>query len=132
MSHWACQYLGRPWQNGQSDCYGLVRLVYKNQYQIDLPIVDVNALNTLSVIKTIAGFDREQWVEVSTPIDGDVVQMGHAQRPHHVGVWIEADGGKILHSTEKFGAIAQTPSQAKANGWRVLNIYRHRSRCEQP
>lgn len=129
MSHWASAYIGVQWRNGEEDCYGLVRRVYREQFRLALPVVDVNAISTLAVARVVATFDRSDWIEVQTPQDGDVIQMGHAKRPHHVGVWIEIDGGKILHSTESFGAIAQTPSQAKANGWKILNIYRHKSRC---
>lgn len=130
MKHWASLYIGRPWSYGD-DCYGLVRKVYADRYGISMPVIDVDALNTLAVARQVAGFDRTDWVEVKLPQEGDVLQMGHAKRPHHVGLWIEVDGGKILHATESFGAIAQTPSQASANGWKILNIYRHKSRCEQ-
>lgn len=130
MTHWANAYIGSPWSNDGQDCYGLVRRIYQDRYQITLPIVNVNAVSTLAIVKSIAGFDLADWIDVQTPQEGDVVQMGHAKRPHHVGVWIEVGGGRILHSTEQLGAIAQTPSQAKTNGWKILNIYRHRTRCE--
>lgn len=132
MTHWAIQYLGAPWINGTQDCYGLVRRIYREQFSIDLPAVNVDAASTLSVARQAAGFDRSDWIEESEPRDGDVVQMGHANRPHHVGVWIDVDGGRILHSTESAGAIAQTRAQARMTGWKILNIYRHKARCKQP
>jgi hypothetical protein len=129
MKHWAISYLGLPFKNGESDCYGLVRRVYKERLNIELPIIDVNSLNTVSVIKCIGGYDRSEWVNVASPNEFDVIQMGHANRPHHVGIWINVDCGKILHSTEQYGAIIQSVQQAKSNGWKVLDIYRHK-RCE--
>lgn len=129
--HWATAYIGQQWSIAQ-DCYALVRQVYADRYRIDLPVIAVNALSTLAVAKSIAGFDLSDWVEVTTPQDGDVVQMGHAKRPHHLGIWLDIADGKILHSTEHSGVIAQSVAQAKINGWRVLNIYRHKLRCRPP
>lgn len=129
MSHWAARYLGTPWENHSNDCYALVRRIYREHFAIEMPVVDVNALSTLAVARAAAAFDRSAWREVATPADGDVVQMGCARRPHHVGVWIDVDGGRILHSTEGAGVIAQSRAQARANGWQILNIYRHQTRC---
>lgn len=40
MIHWAVKYIGKPWINGEYDCWGLVREIYKNELQIALsPIV---------------------------------------------------------------------------------------------
>jgi len=128
--HWAIKYLGLPFENGETDCYGLVRKVYKEQFLIDLPVISVDSLNTISVVRSMVEYDRSSWRKVTKPQDGDVVQMGHANRPHHVGIWVDSGCGKILHSTEQYGAIIQSPQQAKANGWKIIDIYRHK-RCER-
>jgi len=132
MTHWAAKYIGTPFVNGETDCYGLVRKVYSEQFGVVMPVVSADALSTISAVKAMLGYDRGDWSPVDTPQDGDVVQMGHAHRPHHVGVWVAHGNGKILHSTEQYGAIIQSVQQAQATGWKILNIYRHKTQCRQP
>lgn len=132
MTHWAESYIGRPWVSGAAgpnafDCYGLVRAVYLDQYGIALPVFDADALRPLSARRAMRDYpDYSSWDGVTVPIEGDVIQMGHASHPHHVGIYIAADGGRVLHSVSGAGVIAQSMTALAAHGWNILTIYRRR------
>ena len=123
--HWAASYIGRPWSTDQ-DCYAFVREVYQARYGVVIPLVALDATRTLSCAHAIHDYDLSDWIEVDEPREGDVVLMGHAQRPHHVGLWIEPAGLQVLHSVEGAGVVAQTPTHARLQGWNLLRTYRHK------
>ena len=122
--HWAASYIGRPWSVEQ-DCYAFVREVYQARYGVVIPLVALDATRALSCAHAIHDYDLSDWVEVDEPREGDVVLMGHARRPHHVGLWIEPAGLRVLHSVEGAGVVAQEPAQARLQGWNLLRTYRH-------
>lgn len=132
MMHWAESYLGKPWASGQCgpsayDCHGVVRGVYRDRLGIDLPTVDANALSTLSVAKAMRHYDYSEWREIPKPErDLDVVEMSLARRPHHVGIWLDLDGGGVLTSVEGSGVIFQTLASLKRHGWKITNCYRRK------
>lgn len=123
--HWAAAYIGKPWSSDQ-DCYGFVREVYQARYGVVIPLVPLDAGRLLSCAHAIHDYDLSDWIEVEEPREGDVVLMGHARRPHHVGLWIESTGLRVLHSVDGSGVIAQTPMQARMQGWNLLRTYRHK------
>jgi cell wall-associated NlpC family hydrolase len=127
---WAIDYVGKPWANGAAgplafDCWGLVRAVYAERFGIVLPAVDCDAHAPLAVRHAFAaGRQGEDWLPVADRREGDVVLMGQARRPHHVGVWV---AGGVLHAVEGSGVVHQTPPRLAVHGWRLLGAYRHRS-----
>lgn len=128
-SAWVMDYLGKPWINGASgpdafDCWGLVRHIYRERLDIDLPAVDVDAHRPLAVRHAFAeGAKAHGWEEVEAcpEADFDVVLMGQAKHPHHVGL---AVAGGILHSVEGIGVIYQDTASLRRHGWRLLAAYR--------
>lgn len=130
--HWAVRYLGAPWESGESgphayDCYGLVRAVYADQYGIDLPIIHADSLRPLSARRAMRDYPGySDWRPVQSPVEGDVIQMGHAKHPHHVGVYLDVDGGRVLHSVTGAGVLAQSLAALKTHGWNIITIYRRR------
>jgi len=127
MAHWAEAYIGTPWANGASgpdayDCWGLVRTVYAKQLAIGLPAVDVDAHKIALVCRVVSDIKSSlAWRPVTSRREYDVVLMGRARIPHHVGV-CAADG--VLHAVEGAGVVLQTERSLIAHGWRVLGRYR--------
>ena len=58
------------------------------------------------------------------PADGDVVLIRQAKNPAHAGLWIDADGGGILHCVRGIGVVFQTPQSLNACGWYLDSFYR--------
>jgi cell wall-associated NlpC family hydrolase len=94
------------------DCYGLVRLVYKEQLSKDLPeLLDYLSANDGESISRLVEEEKrslEGLVEVTEIQDFDlVVILDSANQPTHVG--IVCDGGRrFLHTMDGFvGALAE-------------------------
>lgn len=134
MSHWSINYIGDPWVKGEHECGHFFVRVQAEQFGIQTEVIDADSLSVLSCVRALNGSHREflNWPLVdnqNTPMEGDCVQMSHSKRPHHIGVWIEADGGGVLHCVEGMGVVFSTPQSLKANGWNITAIRRHRSRA---
>lgn len=133
MTHWAIPLIGAPWVNGAAgpdafDCYGLVRYVQAQRAGVVMPVVDAEGLSTLSAARAMRDYgDYGDWAEVSDFRELDVLQLGHARHPHHVGLWVDADGGGVLHCVAGAGVVFQRLPQLAAHGWRVLGHYRRRA-----
>lgn len=131
MTHWANQYIGRPWENGAQgpdafDCWGLARFIQREHFARDLPAVDVDAMDILAVAREIKGNgERTKWSLVDTQADGDAVLLAHARYPSHVGVWIDVDGGGLLHCVKGPGVIFSTLSALRLAGWGHIEFYRY-------
>ena len=129
--HWAQQYLGRPWAPGAAgpdrfDCWGLFRHVQRTHYGRDLPEILVDPLSVLSCVRAI---DDQQhsglWQEVEHPQDGDAVVMAQGRIPTHIGIWIDVDGGRVLHAQQGAGVIASSPQALTSMGWTHRRYYRY-------
>lgn len=122
---WVAQYIGTPWVAGESDCWHFARRVWREQFGLDVPAVDVDATSRLVSARAFAGHDEYQsWQSVSAPREGDAVVMGKNSRPSHVGIWVDDNGGAILHSLEHAGVVCTPISALPSVGMRVLGYYR--------
>ena len=129
--HWAGQYIGTPWVEKQHECGHFFCRVQREQFGLEVAVIDVDAMSVLSCARALSGTHPEyrQWLDTDTPREGDAVQMSHARRPHHIGLWIEADGGGVLHCVEDAGVIFSNRAALRAAGWNIVSIKRHRSRA---
>lgn len=120
-------YLGKAWANGACgpdsyDCWGLVRAIYKNEKNVDIPIVNVDALKPLAVRHAFeSSSEYKNWREVKDYQNFDVLLLSQATRTHHVGVWFN---DKLLHSVEGSGVIWQSLQSLKTHGWKIISAYR--------
>jgi cell wall-associated NlpC family hydrolase len=135
MSHWSDRYSGAAWEAGAEgpeayDCWGLVRAVLRDQYGIELPAVPhVDRDDVREIVREFAGHpERVNWAPVTRPRGGDVVELSHSRIPHHVGVWVDADGGGVLHAVEGSGVVFSTPSALATNGWNAIRFSRRNAR----
>lgn len=122
--HWAEKYIGEPWVAGVHDCWAFVRRVWAEQFGRDVPAVDVDACNKLACVRAFTGHDdRANWELIDTPYEGCAVLLSQSQHPSHVGVWVDVDGGGVLHCVEHIGVIFQTISSLRLSGWNKLEYY---------
>lgn len=127
--HWTFDYLGKPWRNGADgpdafDCYGLVRAVYRDRYGINMPVISTDATSIAECLHAFRDYsDYDKWERIEDdPNEGDVLQMGCARHPHHVGIYIEPN--RVLHCVSGSGVILQPFNSLPFAGWRVLDVYR--------
>lgn len=130
-ARWWNAYVGIPYADrGRShagaDCWGLVRLVYQEQFATALPsFVDDYAHSADPAVEELAAREREGWEPVQgEPAEGDVLLFRIAGRLAHVGVAI--GGGQFLHAREGHAA---TIERLNSGSWkhRVAGAYRYRA-----
>jgi hypothetical protein len=130
MMHWAHKYIGREWINREHDCWAFTRTIQREQYGRDLPFIDIDAGDVASCVRAFNGHpEKQNWVAIDLPIDGDVLLMSQNKQPTHVGVWLEIDGGGVLHCIEKGGVIFTKRRDLSHLGFNLIQFYRHQSAC---
>lgn len=128
--HWASEYIGIPWKCGAQgpdafDCWAFVREIQRARFGREVPIIDVDANDTRAVACAIRDHDeRRRWIAVPEPAEGDAVLMAHARYPSHIGVWVDVDGGGVLHCVRGAGVVFQSRAALAAAGWGRLEYYR--------
>jgi len=125
--HWAVDYIGREWVSGAQgpdtfDCWGFLRYVQRERFGINIPVVDLDDVDPRIALRAFNG--NRQWLRVSSPQEGDCVRLSYSTDPH-VGVWIDADGGGLLHCVEHTGVIFNNLSALRLNGWKRIKYYRY-------
>lgn len=110
--NWANNYIRIPFVDGGRDhfgcdCWGLTRLVYREQLQIELPSYgEIDAKNLVSIARQmkVGSEDGEQWIRVAglpQPFDVCLMTWFGKREIAHIGVMI--DDKHVLHTEDKTG-----------------------------
>lgn len=110
---WYNKYVGIPYKdNGRDetglDCWGLVRLVYKNEYDIELPsfVNDYIGSRDIETTSELISRHREGWQQCTNRTIGSVVLLKIFGAQTHVGVYI--GNNKFLHARENHAAAIES------------------------
>ena len=111
------KYIGLPYAtNGRDesgiDCWGLVRLFYKQEYNIDLPsyaeeysgAYDDRILDMMALYKN-------NWQQTTTAEPGSVIVFNILGEPFHVGVYIGE--GKFIHARDGMDSVVESVNSPK-------------------
>ncbi|MCL2721738.1 MAG: NlpC/P60 family protein [Treponema sp.] len=129
MYEWVKKYIGIPFiSNGRTiegcDCYGLIRMILKNEYNTNLPEFSNNYNDALNVKETAKLFEEHRPVlaaeKIEKPEEGAVVLITEHGVPAHVG--IVAGDGYILHTGIKTGSVCQRDTHPALSG-RIEGYY---------
>lgn len=130
LRHWANRYIGIPFkEKGRNhegcDCWGLVRLVSKEQFHIELPDhdEDYKRIKDRDVIAESIDKDLPNWDEIEKPQGGDIVLLKCLGLPTHIGIMI--DKKHMLHVMKRTNASIERLDSVI---WRdrVLGYYRYK------
>ncbi len=130
--HWATEYVGKPHRLGARgpdayDCWGLLVEVYRSRFGITLPtLAGISVQSSLTIHREIVANMEEDWHQVIKPFDGCAVAMSQRRAYHHVGIFIEADGNKILHCWDAQNVIVDTVLRLRLKGFRYISYFKHR------
>lgn len=131
MSEFA-QYLGIPWKEGADgpgayDCMAFTRMIQSRHFGIQMDRVMIadydDGLGLLALLNSCG--ERAHWEPVKTPQHGDIVV---ARRPFHIGVWLDIDGGGVLHCLRGAGVIFTRDAAWATSGIGRKTYLRHRSK----
>ena len=129
MYGWVKKYIGIPFvSNGRTaggcDCYGLVQLVLRNEYGVELPELSDDYADALNVRETERLFAEHLPVlagqKIAGPQEQAVVVITEHGSPAHIG--IVAGGGYILHTGIKTGSVCQRGTHPGLRG-RIEGYY---------
>lgn len=128
--HWAAGYIGLPWIAHDNDCWSFCRRVWAERFGLAVPAIDVDADHLAAVTRSFLGHpERARWAEVVAPVEGDAVLLAHSRFPTHVGIWVDIDGGGVLHCEQASGVVFSRPGALARCGWAHLSFYRHEERA---
>lgn len=96
---WANGYVGIPYRHnaddrGGADCWGLVRLVYREEMGIELEshggVYPDDSEKSRQAAAQAALRERERWIKVTHPKPYDVLLLRVMGVPVHVGIVVDA------------------------------------------
>jgi hypothetical protein len=144
---WHNKYIGIPFlDKGRDtngiDCWGLVRLVYKQEYNIDLPnfSTDYEADDAERMRDLLAQY-KEGWEKIEAPTEGCIVLFNILGVESHMGVAVSST--HFLHARDRYDSAIESFDSV---GWRnritgfykysenksaVLNVMPHPLRTER-
>ena len=103
MTHWAEEFVGRPYEIGTADCARLLSQVRREVFQLPVPdeIEVERAASRLGRAAQMTDLVSEYGEPIENPVEGDCVLMMSRGRPSHVGVYCVVDGEpSVLHAME--------------------------------
>jgi len=106
------KFIGVPFSDQQNqgfsgaNCYGLVKLFYREYLGIDIPELRVHSDHSNKVWATYLREINDNWKTVKEPKIYDVVAMAqdkkHPRIVQHVGIYL--GNGKVLHTLSKINS----------------------------
>ncbi|MEO5341102.1 MAG: C40 family peptidase [Magnetococcus sp. MYC-9] len=127
---WVQRYIGLPYQahgrdRGGVDCWGLLFLVYREQFAVSIPSYDglyVDPAERADNAALLTGHaDRDRWHRVSAAQEGDGVLLRVAGYPCHVGVAVGQEA--FLHVRPGSGVVMESLLGARWRS-RIEGFYR--------
>lgn len=112
--------------NSGCDCWGLVRLVYRQDLGIELPSFEGQYSDTVSsqTFKLVSlGIESSDWHNTHIPRPYDVVLLEIMGRPLHVGIFTKP--GHMLSTGRDMTASAVCKFRSLLWCGRVHGFYRH-------
>ena len=106
------KYIGLPYAaNGRDesgiDCWGLVRLFYKQEYDIELPsYIEEYAGAYDTRILGMMDLYKNNWAQVAQPEVGSVIVFNILGEPFHVGIYIGDD--KFIHARDGMDSVVES------------------------
>jgi cell wall-associated NlpC family hydrolase len=106
------QYVGLPYRLGGRDrdgidCWGLVRLVLQEQFNVEIPSLAYEAEPRIEVFDQLSDETRETYkmLQVETPIVGDVALLRVGGHITHVGIIVAP--GILLHTMDEVDSVVE-------------------------
>ena len=129
---WVADIIGKPYAVGARgpeafDCWGVVRYFYWLHFAVSLPLYkNENPFHTKRVGELMTKAEHSSdWIEIDKPRHGDVVAMSRSEVLHHVGVWLDIDGGLCLHALDGHSVVAQNLQRLKHERFKRISFFRY-------
>lgn len=110
-----------PGANGPDayDCWGAAQVIQKRLFNRNMPDIKDPPTDIRRLMVFIHNHEaRSQWVRADTKRHGQLVELAHGNHPFHIGVYLDVEGGGIIHSLANIGISWDRELTMKAAGWR--------------
>ena len=123
MYSWVEKYIGIPFLSGGRtesgcDCWGFIRLVFKNEYGYELPVISGDYTNALNVSQTKKLFcDMIPIItgeKIKEPEERAIAIISVRNLPCHIGLYAGDD--YIIHSKYGIGVCLEKIESPKRTG----------------
>lgn len=120
-------YVGLPYKEGSYgpdnyNCWGLLYHVQRTYFAVDMPMAPIGDPDKLRHMFA-DHINASVWALVEKPKHGDGALMRSGDNPH-VGIYLDIDGGGILHALEGVGVVFTTLDQLNVVGFARTKYYR--------
>lgn len=128
------QYVGLPYvpraQGPKAyDCMGLFTTVQGLHFGIKVPAIFADDYDDeRAIVEAFKNDEFGHWRNVENPRHGDAVKI---RRPLHIGVWLDIDGGGVLHAVRGSGVLWTRAANWKFSGFGRREYWRHESKLER-
>jgi len=113
-TQWLTECLGKPWRAYATgpdawDCYGLVVHGFDQLHGVRLDRhIDVPTKQPTAFMRAVAAeISTGKWQQIPNPAHGCVVLLATGTRFSHIGLWLDINGGRLLHSREGCGVCLE-------------------------
>jgi sulfur carrier protein ThiS len=131
---WYNKYVGIPYKEAGRDiagidCWGLLRLIYKEQYNIDIPSFSDSYTSSKDrdLTTELIAQNKEQWVQQENPEVGDGILFRVLGLETHIGVYL--GDNKFIHAKEGHSSVIESLTSAKWKN-RVTGYFRYTADVE--
>lgn len=122
------QYIGTPWVAGAQgpdafDCMAFFRHVQAQHFGIQVPaIIAPDYDDGAGLVALFAGHpERSRWPSAAKASHGCAVFI---RNPLHIGVWLNIDGGGVLHCVRGAGVIFTADAAWAVSGFGRREYFR--------
>lgn len=131
---WYNKYVGIPYKdNGRleegADCWGLARLIYKQEYNIELPsLTNAYKMEDAKRIEELAHQYKEGWDVLETPEAGAIVLFRVLGTVSHVGIMINST--QFMHNNSTIDTCIESIDNVK---WRhrVYGFFKYSEKADK-
>jgi hypothetical protein len=124
------KYIGIPWEAGAQgpeafDCMAFFRYIQKEHFDIEVPsIIAPDYEDQYAIADLFATHaERQKWVRIEHPIHGCAALI---HRPMHIGIWLNIDGGGVLHCVRGSGVVFTSDSSWLVSGFGRKEYFRYK------
>lgn len=121
------KYIGIPYKTkgitlDGCDCLGLIELIYKNEFNVTLPLYPHLDTVDLDITSKAIEHGKESWKKLDKPEAGCVVLLNICGYPVHIGMAINET--EMLHSLKGHDSVIESFTGMKWNK-RIDGFYRY-------
>jgi hypothetical protein len=121
-------YIGLPWEAGAQgpeayDCWSFFRQVQARHFGITVPVILASDYDDPAALAGLFRGHGEtaRWKRLEAPVHGCGVMV---HKPLHAGIWLDIDGGGVLHCARGAGVIWTPESSWRVSGFGRREFYR--------